>query len=59
MPAGAKITDMIRPRDIRINEGGWCDPADPRTPGSLDRYGDVNNLTTGVATSKLAQANCG
>ena len=57
--AGARITEEIRPGVIRINEGGWFDPVDPRLPGSLDRYGDVNNLTVGIGTSKLAQGNCG
>jgi trimethylamine-N-oxide reductase (cytochrome c) len=57
--AGLTITDRIRPGVIRINEGGWYDPADPREIGTLCRYGDVNNLTTGIGTSKLAQGNCG
>lgn len=57
--AGLKITEDIRPGVIRINEGGWFDPVDPREIGSLCRYGDVNALTTGVATSRLAQGNCG
>lgn len=57
--AGVKITDEIMPGVIRINEGGWFDPENPREIGSLCVYGDVNTLTTGVATSKLAQANCG
>ena len=56
---GIKVTDVIRPGVIRINEGGWYDPVNPREPHSLCRYGDVNNLTTSVSTSKLAQANCG
>jgi trimethylamine-N-oxide reductase (cytochrome c) len=58
MLAGAKITDAIRPGVIRVNEGGWFDPIDPRELGSLCRYGDVNNLSIGIATSKLAQGNC-
>jgi trimethylamine-N-oxide reductase (cytochrome c) len=57
--AGVKLTADIRPGVIRINEGGWFDPEDPRKPGSLCRYGDVNNLTIGIGTSKLAQGNCG
>ncbi|QBP12532.1 trimethylamine-N-oxide reductase TorA [Cupriavidus metallidurans] len=57
--AGLKITEDIRPGVVRINEGGWFDPIEPRKIGSLDRYGDVNNITTGVSTSQLAQANCG
>ena len=56
---GIRITDEIRPGVVRIDEGGWYDPADPRTPGSLCRYGDVNVLTTGIATSRLSQGNCG
>ncbi|GGP17827.1 trimethylamine-N-oxide reductase TorA [Silvimonas iriomotensis] len=56
---GVRLTDDIRPGAIRICEGGWYDPADPRQPGSLCRYGDVNNLTVGIGTSKLAQGNCG
>jgi trimethylamine-N-oxide reductase (cytochrome c) len=57
--AGLKISADIRPGVIRINEGGWFDPVNPREPGSLCRYGDVNNLTLGIGTSKLAQGNCG
>ncbi|MGV8938588.1 MAG: trimethylamine-N-oxide reductase TorA [Allorhizobium sp.] len=57
--AGVKVTDLIRPGVVRINEGGWFDPVDPREIGSLCRYGDVNTLTTGIGTSKLAQGNCG
>lgn len=56
---GIRITDEIRPGVIRINEGGWYNPSDPREEKTLCRYGDVNNLTTGVATSRLSQANCG
>ncbi len=59
MLAGAKVTDAIRPGVIRVNEGGWYDPVEPGTPGSLDAYGDVNTLTVDIGTSKLAQANCG
>ncbi|CAK7193058.1 Dimethyl sulfoxide/trimethylamine N-oxide reductase [Commensalibacter sp. Nvir] len=56
---GIKVTDNIMPGVIRINEGGWYDPLNPRKANTLCRYGDVNNLTVGIATSKLAQANCG
>jgi trimethylamine-N-oxide reductase (cytochrome c) len=57
--AGALISAAIRPGVIRVNEGGWFDPVDARQPGSLCRYGDVNNLTVGIGTSKLAQGTCG
>lgn len=57
--AGAVVTKDVMPGVLRIQQGGWFDPVNPREIGSLCRYGDVNNLTTGIATSKLAQANCG
>ena len=57
--AGVKLTENIRVGVVRINEGGWFDPEKPREPGSLCRYGDVNALTLGIGTSKLAQGNCG
>ena len=56
---GIKVTDEIRPGVIRINEGGWYDPANPREPNTLCRYGDVNVLTVSEATSKLSQATSG
>jgi trimethylamine-N-oxide reductase (cytochrome c) len=54
--AGAKVTDSIRPGVLRINEGGWYDPLEPGKPGTLCKYGDVNNLSMDVPSSKLAQA---
>ena len=57
--AGAVVSDAIRPGVIRVNDDGWYDPIDPREPGSLCRYGDVNTLTLPIGTSKLAQGNCG
>jgi len=57
--AGLKISKNIRQGVIRINEGGWFDPLNPGEIGSLCRYGDVNILMTGLATSRLSQGNCG
>ncbi|WP_311948778.1 trimethylamine-N-oxide reductase TorA [Halomonas piscis] len=57
--AGAVVTEAIMPGVIRVQEGGWFDPVKPSEIGSLCSYGDVNVLTPGIATSKLAQANCG
>ncbi|ABD87310.1 trimethylamine-N-oxide reductase TorA [Rhodopseudomonas palustris] len=57
--AGAKVTENARPGVIRVNEGGWYDPAEPGKKGTLCRYGDVNVLTMDIGTSKLAQGNCG
>jgi trimethylamine-N-oxide reductase (cytochrome c) len=57
--AGAKLSTDLRPGVVRINEGGWYDPDEPGTAGTLCRYGDVNVLTPDIGTSKLAQGNCG
>jgi trimethylamine-N-oxide reductase (cytochrome c) len=57
--AGAKVTESIRPGVIRVNEGGWYDPAEPGKSGTLSRYGDVNVLSMDIPTSKLGQGNCG
>ncbi len=57
--AGAVLSDQMRPNVIRISEGGWYDPVPGGEKGALDVYGDVNNLTIGIGTSKLAQGNCG
>ena len=57
--AGAKLTEDIRPGVIRVNEGGWFDPLEPDKVGSLCKYGDVNNLTLDIGTSRLGQGNCG
>ncbi len=57
--AGAVVTDAIRPGVIRVNEGGWYDPVEPGTDGSLCAYGDINTLSPDLGTSKLAQGNCG
>ena len=57
--AVAKLTEDIRPGVIRVNEGGWFDPLEPDKVGSLCKYGDVNNLTLDIGTSRLGQGNCG
>jgi trimethylamine-N-oxide reductase (cytochrome c) len=54
--AGAKVTDAMRPGVIRVNEGGWYNPLEPGKVGSLCKYGDVNNVTMDIGSSKLAQA---
>lgn len=57
--AGALITDRVLPNVVRLCEGGWYDPQEGGEPGTLCKYGDVNVLTPDIATSRLAQANCG
>ncbi len=57
--AGAIVSDDIRPGVLQLYEGGWYDPVTGGEAGALDAYGDVNCLTVGNGTSKLAQGNCG
>lgn len=57
--AGAVVTDRVREGVVRVNEGGWYDPAKRGQPGSLDKYGSANVLAVDKGTSKLAQGNCG
>lgn len=57
--AGLVVTDRVMPGVAALSEGGWYDPAEPGTVGSLDKHGDVNVLTIDMGTSKLAQGNIG
>lgn len=54
--AGAKVTDAMRQGVIRVNEGGWYDPLEPGKVGTLCKYGDINNVSLDIASSKLSQA---
>ncbi len=56
---GAVVTERVRPGVVRISEGAWFDPADPRESGSLCKNGNVNCLTFDIGSSSLAQGNCG
>lgn len=55
--AGAVVTDYITSGVVRMNEGGWYDPMDPNTEGTLCKHGSANILTYDIATSKLASGN--
>jgi len=54
--AGARLSDNLRPGVIRLSTGAWYDPLDAGAPGSLDRHGNPNVLTSDKGTSKLAQS---
>ncbi len=56
---GAVVTDHVLEGVVRISEGAWFDPADPATPGSLCKNGNINCLTFDIGSSNLAQGNCG
>jgi len=53
--AGAVVTEDVRPGVVRLNEGGWYDPAEAGSPNTLCKYGDVNVLTPDIGTSRLTQ----
>lgn len=57
--AGAQVSNAVRPGVIRVNEGGWYDPVEGGEIGTLCAYGDVNQLTGDVPTSRLANGNSG
>ncbi|MFD1505737.1 Asp-tRNA(Asn)/Glu-tRNA(Gln) amidotransferase GatCAB subunit C [Georgenia yuyongxinii] len=53
--AGARLTTDVRPGVVVLSTGAWFDPEDPGVPGSLERHGNPNVLTSDRATSRLAQ----
>ncbi len=53
--AGANVSEDYPRGVIRIQEGAWYGPTGPQI-GALDTYGDPNNLTLDIGSSKLAQA---
>ncbi len=55
--AGAVVSDRCRKGVIMVSEGGWYDPEEPGTVGSLCKHGNINMVTTDKGDSKLAQGN--
>ncbi len=55
--AGALVTARVRRGVMVLNEGAWSDPLTPGSVGTLDRHGNVNNLTTDTPSSKLSGGN--
>ena len=53
--AGAVLSDAIRPGVVELATGAWFDPVDPAVPGSLEKHGNPNVLTTDKPTSTLTQ----
>ncbi len=53
---GVMITDSVRERVIRVDEGAWFAPEKPGVIKSRCLSGDVNVLTTSVPSSNLSQA---
>ena len=55
--AGAVVTDLTRPGVVVFHEGGWYDPLDAATAGTLDKHGNVNMITSDTAESMLSGGN--
>lgn len=55
--AGAVLSDNFPTGVVRLQEGAWYSPVDEKV-GALDTYGDPNNVTLDIGTSRLAQAVC-
>lgn len=55
--AGAFTTKDIARGVVRLQEGAWYDPLDPKKDASLCKYGNPNVLTIDIPSSKLANAN--
>jgi biotin/methionine sulfoxide reductase len=53
--AGVRVTDGLLPGVVMLPTGAWYDPADPATPGSIDKHGNPNVLTIDRGTSRLGQ----
>ena len=53
--AGVILSDAIRRGVVELATGAWFDPVDPAMPGSLEKHGNPNVLTTDKPTSTLTQ----
>lgn len=53
--AAAGLTADLRSGVVQLPTGSWYDPVDPGVPGSLDKHGNPNVLTSDLPTSRLAQ----
>jgi anaerobic dimethyl sulfoxide reductase subunit A len=42
----ARVTERVRPGVVSLPQGAWYDPEDPGKPGSVDRGGCANVLTS-------------
>lgn len=55
--AGAYVTPNIKRGVVRLQEGAWYDPQNPKQEGTLCKNGSANTLTIDIPTSKLANGN--
>ena len=55
--AGAVVTARTRRGVVAIHEGGWYDPLVPGQPGTLDRHGNINTVSSDAPNSKLSDGN--
>jgi biotin/methionine sulfoxide reductase len=50
------VVDDLCPGVVIMATGAWYDPAQPGTPGALEKHGNPNVLTRDVGTSRLSQS---
>ncbi|HXX39745.1 MAG TPA: molybdopterin-dependent oxidoreductase, partial [bacterium] len=55
--AGAVVTARTRRGVVAIHEGGWYDPLTSGQPGTLDRHGNINTVSSDAPNSKLSDGN--
>ena len=54
--AAVRIVDHLRAGVGQIATGAWYDPEQPGQPGSLEKHGNPNVVTSDKGTSRLAQS---
>ncbi|CZE50283.1 molybdopterin guanine dinucleotide-containing S/N-oxide reductase [Campylobacter geochelonis] len=55
--AGAVLTDDVKEGVVKLSEGAWYDPANPKEDNTICKNGSANVLTIDIPTSKLANGN--
>lgn len=55
--AGAVISDIVPKGVVRIYEGAWYDPENPKENNTLCKNGNANVLTIDIPSSELANGN--
>ena len=53
--ASLDVTEHLRPGVVQVATGAWYDPVCDGAPGSLEKHGNPNVVTSDGGTSQLAQ----
>lgn len=54
--AAVNIVDGLRPGVVQVATGAWYDPLQAGVPGSLEKHGNPNVVTSDNGTSRLGQS---